>query len=111
MYVSALQLPVLSLSKAFDCKGTEKKQNGIKKTIVLFVTYHKMNKKLLLSGKQIQQIQPRLTPRGFSVELLHTDSAEDTGLELGIVIITKEHPSLLFHQKDALLVDYQYYTL
>ena len=41
---------------------------------------------LLLSGKQIQQIQPRLTPRGFSVELLHTDSAEDTGLELGIVI-------------------------
>ena len=44
----------------------------------MFVTYHKMNKKLLLSGKQIQQIQPRLTPRGFSVELLHTDSAEDT---------------------------------
>ena len=41
----------------------------------MFVTYHKMNKKLLLSGKQIQQIQPRLTPRGFSVELLHTDSA------------------------------------
>lgn len=66
---------------------------------------------LLLSGKQTQQIQPRLTPRGFSVELLHTDSAEDTGLELGIVIIKKEHPSLLFHQKDALLVDYQYYTL
>lgn len=60
-----------------------------------------MNKKLLLSGKQIQQIQPRLTPRGFSVELLHTDSAEDTGLELGIVIIKKEHPSLLFHQKNA----------
>ena len=55
----------------------------------MFVTYHKMNKKLLLSGKQIQQIQPRLTPRGFSVELLHTDSAEDTGLELGIVIIKK----------------------
>ena len=89
------------------CKGTEKKQNGIKKTIVLFVTYHKMNIKLLLSGKQIQQIQPRLTPRGFSVELLHTDSAEDTGLEFGIVIIKKEHPSLLFHQKNALLVDYQ----
>ena len=84
------------------CKDTEKKQNGIKKTIVLFVTYHKMNKKLLLSGKQIQQIQPRLMPRGFSVELLHTDSAEDTVLELGIVIIKKEHPSLLFHQKDAL---------
>ena len=55
-----------------------------------------MNKKLLLSGKQIQQIQPRLTPRGFSVELLHTDSAEDTGLELENVIIKKEHPSLLF---------------
>ena len=55
----------------------------------MFVTYHKMNKKLLLSGKQIQQIQPRLTPRGFSVELLHTDSAEGTGLELGIVIIKK----------------------
>ena len=68
----------------------------------MFVTYHKMNIKLLLSGKQIQQIQPRLMPRGFSVELLHTDSAEDTGLELGIVIIKKEHPSLLFHQKDAL---------
>lgn len=111
MYLSALQLPVSALSKALDCKDTEKKQNGIKKTIVLFVTYHKMNKKLLLSGKQIQQIQPRLTPRGFSVELLHTDSAEDTGLELGIVIIKKEHPSLLFHQKNALLVDYQYYTL
>ena len=48
-----------------------------------------MNKKLLLSGKQIQQIQPRLTPRGFSPELSHTDSAEGTGLELGIVIIKK----------------------
>lgn len=45
MYVSALQLPVSAFSKALDCKGTEKKQNGIKKTIVLFVTYHKMNKK------------------------------------------------------------------
>lgn len=108
MYVSALQLPVSAFSKALDCKDTEKKQNGIKKTIVLFVTYHKMNKKLLLSGKQIQ---PRLTPRGLSVELLHTDSAEETGLELENVIIKKEHPSLLFHQKDALLVDYLYYTL
>ena len=78
MYVSALQLPISAFSNTFDCKDTEKKQNGIKKTIVLFVTYHKMNKKLLLSGKQIQQIQPRLTPRGFSVELLHTDCAEDT---------------------------------
>ena len=74
----------------------------------MFVTYHKMNIKLLLSGKQIQ---PRLMPRGFSVELLHTDSAEDTGLELGIVIIKKEHPSLLFQPWNALLVDYQYYTL
>lgn len=37
-----------------------------------------------------------------SLELLHTDSAEETGLELGIVIIKKEHPFLLFHQKDAL---------
>ena len=93
----------LSLQQSLRLQiDTEKKQNGIKKTIVLFVTYHKMNKKLLLSGKQIQQIQPRLMPRGFSVELLHTDSAEDTGLELGIVIIKKEHPSLLFHQKDAL---------
>ena len=101
----------LSLQQSLRLQRYGKKQNGIKKTIVLFVTYHKMNKKLLLSGKQIQQIQPRLTPRGFSVELLHTDSAEDTGLELGIVIIKKEHPSLLFHQKDALLVDYQYYTL
>ena len=67
MYVSALPLPISAFSKAFDCKdsanernvssltncrvqpilckGTEKKQNGIKKTIVLFVTYHKMNKK------------------------------------------------------------------
>lgn len=46
-----------------------------------------MNKKLLLSGKQIQQIQqiqPRLTPRGFSVELLHTDSAEDTDHQTNI---------------------------
>lgn len=85
--MSALQLLISAFSKAFDCKGTNKNKNGIKKTIVLFVTYHKMNKKLLLSGKQIQQIQPRLTPRGFSVELLHTDSAEDTGLELGFVII------------------------
>ena len=62
MYVSALQLPISAFSKALDCKdcanernvssltncrvqpilckGTEKKQNGIKKTIVLFVTYH-----------------------------------------------------------------------
>ena len=133
MYVSALQLPISVFCKALDCKdsanernvssltncrvqpilckGTEKKQNGIKKTIVLFVTYHKMNIKLLLSGKQIQQIQPRLMPRGFSLELLHTDSAEDTGLELGIVIIKKEHPSLLFQSSYLLLVDYQYYTL
>ena len=84
---------------------------GLKKQLFLFVTYHKMNIKLLLSGKQIQQIQPRLMPRGFSVELLHTDSAEDTGLELGIVLIKKEHPSLLFQPRNALLVDYQYYTL
>lgn len=111
MYVSALQLPISAFSNTFDCKDTEKKQNGIKKTIVLFVTYHKMNKKLLLSAKQIQQIQPRLTPRGFSVELLHTDCAEDTGLELENVIIKKEHPSLLFQPRNALLVDYQYYTL
>ena len=62
MYVSALQLPISAFSKPFDCKDTEKKQNGI---------------------------QLRLTPRGFSVELLHTDSAEETGLELGIVIIKK----------------------
>lgn len=75
MYVSALQLPISAFSKALDCKDKEKKQNGI---------------------------QLRLTPRGFSVELLHTDSAEDTGLELENVIIKKEHPSLLFHQKDAL---------
>ena len=93
------QIAECSLSYA---KVRKKNKNGIKKTIALFVTYHKMNIKLLLSGKQIQQIQPRLMPRGFSVELLHTDSAEDTGLELGIVIIKKEHPSLLFHQKDAL---------
>lgn len=26
MYVSALQLPIFAFSKAFDCKGTEKKQ-------------------------------------------------------------------------------------
>lgn len=45
MYVLALPLPISAFSKAFDCKDTEKKQNGIKKTIVLFVTYHKMNKK------------------------------------------------------------------
>ena len=25
MYVSALQLPISAFSKAFDCKGTEKK--------------------------------------------------------------------------------------
>ena len=31
MYVSALPLPISAFSKAFDCKGTEKKQNGIKK--------------------------------------------------------------------------------
>ena len=49
--------------------------------------------------QHVQQIQPRLTPRAFSVELLHTDSAEDTGLELGIVIIKKEHPSLLFQKR------------
>ena len=30
MYVSALQLPISALSKALDCKDTEKKQNGIK---------------------------------------------------------------------------------
>lgn len=30
MNVSALQLPVLSLSKAFDCKGTEKNKMGLK---------------------------------------------------------------------------------
>ena len=70
-----------------------------------------MNIKLLLSGKQLQQIQPWLSPRGFSVELLHTDSAEDTGLELENVIIKKEHPSLLFQFQDLLLVDYQCYTL
>ena len=67
MYVSALQLPISVFSKTLDCKDsanernvssltncrvqpilckdTEKKQNGIKKTIVFFVTYHKMNKK------------------------------------------------------------------
>ena len=63
-----------------------------------------MNIKLLLSGKQIQ---PRLMPRGFSVELLHTDSAEDTGLELGIVIIKKEHPSLLFQFQYLQIILYQ----
>ena len=31
MYVSALQLPISVFSKTFDCKDTEKKQNGIKK--------------------------------------------------------------------------------
>ena len=31
MYVSALQLPVLSRSKVFDCKGTEKNKMGLKK--------------------------------------------------------------------------------
>ncbi len=31
MYVSALPLPISALSKAFDCKGTEKNKMGLKK--------------------------------------------------------------------------------
>ena len=31
MYVSALLLPISAFSKAFDCKGTKKNKNGIKK--------------------------------------------------------------------------------
>ena len=59
--------------------------------------------------QHVQQIQPRLTPRAFSVELLHTDSAEDTGLELGIVIIKKEHPSLLFQKRYLQPIITQYF--
>ena len=97
MYVSALQLPVSAFSKAFDCKDSANERN------VSSLTNCRVQPILCKDTEKKQNgIQLRLTPRGFSVELLHTDSAEDTGLELGIVIIKKEHPSLLFHQKDAL---------